>query len=354
MAGTRPWEMTALWQAQVSDWANALSWSARGDLLAVGAADGVVTVFDSKTGQIASRFEAHDGPVTALDWHPKRERLATAGEDGLAKLWLLDAGEEVVELEGDDFWVEHVAWSPDGSALASASGKVVRFWDEQGLPLGVSEPMPSAITAIAWAHAEATLAACSFGAVALLKPDTGEPRAKFRLEEAFISLSWSPDDEVLAAGRHDGAVQFWRLRQRPDPSMMSGYPRKPLSISWNHTGRFMATSGADSTLTWDFGAGPEGTAPFQQRLHDANVTHVAFAHRGMRLAVGHDDGAIVTWLTPYTARAPGVSHIEGAEITGLAWSHQDKALAVISSDGQVVAFDGTERPSVVIPPAPEV
>ena len=79
--------------------ASAVAWSPGDRLVASGGSDGIVRIWEAKTGQVVKEFRAHlpasDGfGVTCLAFAPNGQRLASAGADRTIALW------DVSELEG--------------------------------------------------------------------------------------------------------------------------------------------------------------------------------------------------------------------------------------------------------------
>jgi WD40 repeat protein len=76
----------------------------------------------------------HTGFVTSLVFSPDGKRLGSAGEDGLVKLWDTRTGQEALTLHGHPGAVRSVAFSPDARLLAAAGDDgTITIWD--GTPL---------------------------------------------------------------------------------------------------------------------------------------------------------------------------------------------------------------------------
>ncbi|MEM6927448.1 MAG: hypothetical protein AAF602_10985, partial [Myxococcota bacterium] len=123
-------------------------------------------------------------------------------------------------------------------------------------------------------------------------------------------------------------------------SMMSGYPGKPSALAFDESGTLLATGGSETVLVWSFqGEGPEGTSPGVLRLHVQPLTTLAFARRGMRLASGARDGAVVVWaLEPDGQGGPVGATIVGEVIAGLAWRPDGRSLAALDAKGGVTVW----------------
>jgi WD40 repeat protein len=168
---------------------------------------------------------------------------------------------------------------------------------------------------------------------------TGELRQKLEWKGSLVSMVLSPDGDIVACGSQDNSVHFWRRSTEQD-SMMAGYPGKPSALAFNDTGTLLATGGGEAVTVWSFqGDGPEGTRPGVLDLHVQPITNLAFAHRGMRLASGARDGAVVVWAL----RSNGEGYVVGAAVVAdvvakVAWRPDGRALAALDARGGVTVW----------------
>jgi WD40 repeat protein len=76
---------------------------------------------------------AHSGGVRAVAFSPNGQHLATGGGDGVMQLWNPRTGALTRTLRGHDRAINAVAFSPDGRMLASGSddGVLLRvLWNQ--------------------------------------------------------------------------------------------------------------------------------------------------------------------------------------------------------------------------------
>jgi WD40 repeat protein len=102
----------------------------------------------------------------------------------------------------------------------------------------------------------------------------------------------------------------------------------------------LATGGSEEVTVWSFkGNGPEGTSPLSLKLHKKPITTLAFAHRGMNLASGSRDGAVVLWDLKSENEESGLSETSVSDsVSKLYWRPDDKALAGLDRQGGVTVW----------------
>ena len=327
------------WSAMVRDYAIAGGWTRSGEALVVADAAGSVYAFDGKSGaSVWAQQEAHDGGVLAMAVHPSGTKFATAGQDGRVLVWGVAKGRAHQAIEVGPGWVENVAWSPDGKRLAASCSRQVRAYDTDGAEAWCSDDHPSTVSAITWSRARELATAC-YGRVAFFDASTGALCQKLEWKGSLVSMVLSPDGDVVACGSQDNSVHFWR-RSTGQDSMMSGYPGKPSALAFDDAGILLATGGGKRVTVWNFrGGGPEGTRPGVLELHVKPVTTLAFARRGLRLASGGRDGAVVVWSMQKSGEGGpiGAALVAGV-VADLYWRPDGRALAALDANGGVTVW----------------
>src|SRR5262249_37805991 len=120
-----------------------LAFSPDGSLLAAAGGDGwgpggdtpgIVTLWDTTTGQRRREITPSKGSAVAPTFSPDGRTLATGG-DPVIRLWEVATGKERHALHGHEGPVYCLAFSKDGRHLASSSQDVPVFiWDVYDLP----------------------------------------------------------------------------------------------------------------------------------------------------------------------------------------------------------------------------
>ncbi len=320
------------WLAEGGEFVHDLAWSPDGASLAVATADGGVAVVNADNGELRWRVEAHPLAATVVTWSPDGRVLASGGQDNAARLWDVADGGPRARLRCGRHWVEGLAWCPDGQLL-TASGRELRLWTDDGVLQRNFDPTESTVTGLQWL-ADGTFLSCCYGHVQQWREESAAAIRDYAWKGSMLALAASPDGRWIAAGCQDRAVQIWDTRSRQGLTM-SGYNTKVRSLSWDHSGRYLATDGGgEALIVWDCGgAGPNGREPAFLPAHSDTVNCVRFAHGDSRIASAGEDGLV--FVVRVDDQRPLFGLFDSAPVSALSWSADDRRLAIGYASGRV-------------------
>ena len=197
------------------NWVNAVTFSPDGRVLATGANDGTVMLWDPRTRQAMGKPLVPGGPIAGLAFSPDGRTLASGSKNGEVILWDWETGRKIGKpLKGHSGGVTSVAFTADGNLLASSSFEG---------PVVIRDPKKDASTeevlkghrvqSLAFTHDGHVLAGgTQEGTVVLWDTATwkqiGEPLVGPRDWVNSLAFSW--DDGTLVAGSEDKTVYLWR------------------------------------------------------------------------------------------------------------------------------------------------
>ncbi|MBN8246400.1 MAG: WD40 repeat domain-containing protein [Verrucomicrobia bacterium] len=324
------------WSAELGDFIASVNWSMDGRWLVAAGSAGPLWRLSAASGAREDEWSGHEGGTFGAVTSPREARVASVGQDGLLKLWIPGTPQPVASLSMGASWVEQVAWSPEGTLLAAAAGRRVRIVGGDGVPKVDLDPLPSTVTAVAWARDGKDLLLTSYGGVHRWDAVSRTLREPLPWKTSLISVAMSPDRRWIVAGTQEQSIQIWEMPYRPGEELaMSGYPAKVRHLAWHYSSRYLATDGGTEAMVWDCaGRGPAGTTPRILQGHSGRITALAYQRAGHLLATGGEEGEVLLWNAGKSSTAVHRLPL-GAPISSLAWNHDDTALAIGTRTGLV-------------------
>jgi WD40 repeat protein len=397
--------------------AGGLTFSPDGKLVAAGTG-GTVCFWAADTGKEAAQVSGHRGEITSLVMAPGGKLVASGAADDTVRLWDADSGKE-----RHQFAAPHgtcAAFAPDARrvALGTASGSVLLRDTATGKELHRLQGHQQGVGAVAFSPDGKTVASRGTmdDSIRLYETATGRklrmigpppPKNAGGAGQVFmmmgpgagrLGLAFSPDGRLIASPRANTGnapggfapggmpmqttLHLWRVSTGKEVQKIVLPPQYSLvSFAFAPDGRVLATENADQTITlWEVASGKErarlGKPPAVQPppggavmmlgvggrfgrfgLAAASPT-IAFAPDGRTLAAASQDQSVHLWDI---ATGKVVSALRGHEgsVTALAFAPDGKTLASGSSDTTVLIWDAAglnpaAKPVAVQLPAAEV
>ena len=218
------------------DWFNALTLRADGSLLALGGADGRLSLLGLDQPDVgdqpAKAWRAHSDAITDLQFDPTGQWLLSAGADRVIKLWQcsdwglhrsLDAHTDMIHSLDLRPYSQGDAVAEDAWQVASASSdQTIRIWQPMlGRMVRIVRPGPLPQLVVAYHRSGRWLASAGQESmIYLLDADSDRILDQIPTQQDWIySLSFSPDGTVLMAGDWLGEVQSY-----PVPESLTRMP----------------------------------------------------------------------------------------------------------------------------------
>jgi WD40 repeat protein len=311
-----------------------------GTQVAFALGDGSLRVAGLESPRTLLNVPVHDGAVLALAADARPTGFVTGGDDGRFVRVGADGAVHEIGAFGSK-WVEQVASFADGKAgvLACGVGKFVELYDAGGASLKRCAH-PSTVTGIAFDAKGKRIAVSHYnGATLWFVASRSDSGRLLSWKGSHIGVALHPAAEAVVSAMQENALHGWRLPDAHD-MRMSGYPAKTESLGFTKSGKFLASSGADSIVLWPFfGGGPMGKPPVElAQIEGVLCTRVACHPVEEVVAAGYADGSIVVAEIP-TKRVLRVSPPEHGTVTALAWSSDGGRLAYGTETGFAALID---------------
>ena len=316
-----------------------------GETAAFALGDGTVRLVRLGDRENWATVPAHDGANLALAADATATGFVSGGDDG--RFQRIGAGGTTSEIGSFGMkWVEHVAsfaGEKGKGLLACTVGKHVHLFDQSGAKLKQLEH-PSSVTGLAFDARGKRVGASHYNGASLwfVAAKTDSPR-RLEWKGSHTAIAIAPDGDSVVTAMQENALHGWRLSDGQH-MRMSGYPAKTHSLSFTRSGKWLASSGAESVVLWPFsGGGPMGKAPTELAGGDGVICTRAICHpRDDMVAAGFNDGLAVL-ADIATSRVLPVAPGGHGPVSALVWSPSGAHLALGTETGFAAVIDLSAR-----------
>lgn len=324
----------------------AVAWSPDDRLVASGAGDNTVKLWDASRGRLLRTLSGHQAQVMSVAFSADGATLASAASGSTVKLWDPLSGKLLRSFEdaGDT-----LALTGDGRTLiAGGAQQVVKIIDLGSGTVRTLSGHTANVSAIVVAPDGKSFASASDdGSVIVWNLATGQPVRTLKHPGGVKAVAFAGKGKLLVTGGDDKVVRLWNsasgtlLREMPQD-----YSIASLSVAGD--GRTVAVATLSDITLWNsLGGKLLRTLSGDAGVSRSAVLHaVAFARKGPMLLSAHfgirlDDFAVRMWDTG-SGKVVRTFSGHADSVNRLAWSPDGKQLVAAGWDG---TFDWWDLPS---------
>lgn len=346
--------------------------SADGALFASAGAESTIRLWSPDTWQEVGSLTGHTGAVKTMAISPDSQWLVSASDDGTTRIWDLTRHVEVQRLQYTTT-VQALAFSPDGQTLVTVADRTLCLWDVvTGQKLQPFPPAAASLVTVAFRPDGETVATGDrTGKVTFWSVTQGQQLRTLPGHTAAVNaLQFSPNGKQLATASADNTVRLWNV-QTGEAQTFSGHVGPVTAVTFSPDGQRLVTTGGDRTariwrvnpnrvikrmsstgaVNWaTFNPDGKTIASAQDETaqlwdvatgmlvveltgHTDTVNHVAFSHRGDKIATVSADQTVRLW--------PSDSWQAPSALNSVAFSLDDQWLAVGAFNSNVYLWNPT-------------
>jgi WD40 repeat protein len=227
------------------------AFSTDGHWLVTASHDGVVKVWDARSGFHVADLSGHRGSVNAAAFGPDAREVVSAGADGTARVWAIAKRTARLTLDAGAGPLREAAFASDGATIAIA---------------------PVA------------------GATQLWRADTGARVAQLAGTAGGVDqLAWQRGRPGLLTAGKDATLRFWDAAGAPSTSVPMG-PGRALHVTQSADGAWVAAAFADGTVR--VGDVERGAAIARWPMHPTWVNDAILLPDGRTVRTIGGDGVV--------------------------------------------------------------
>ncbi len=257
-----------------------------------------IILWDTNTGTILNRYDAHTGNVTELLFHPNGAEFISSSRDTTVRIWSFDNTEELRRFEGHSGNVYDIELTSDAQSVLSAGDNRVLLWNYETLEIALTlENFGNQISARSLAISpddKTFVTGLNNGVIILWDIATGEEiRRLAGHTDDVITLEFSADGQFLFSGSNDRRIRLWDIATGETIRIYNGHIAPVSDVTVTADNHYLLSASEDNTLRyWDIASG-ELIREF--RGHTGQIFDASLSDNGSIAYTASADGSVIGW-----------------------------------------------------------
>lgn len=316
-------------------------------LLASGAADGRIALWNAKTGRELGTFHGHTDAILSLSFCPTAPLLASGSWDQTIRLWNTNTGTEV-HMKQMERPVTSVRFSPDGLVLAYVTKHQAIWLSNTAMMQDARKLNDYVVDAITFSCDGSLLASNAGSCAAILwNHSTGEKVATIGPGNlphlVACRVAFSPDSLILVCSNFR-TLELWAVTTGQQVKSLRGHSLTINEVVFCMDNSFLASASDDGTVRiWDPRTNQEDNIPGGRSSSEEGL-FVESSHDGSLLASGTRT-EIIIW-EPSQGRVVCRLKTNTRFIKIKAFSPDNSLLASWSAHGGITVWSLEKRQAV--------
>ncbi|HAB18995.1 MAG TPA: hypothetical protein DCE44_21470, partial [Verrucomicrobiales bacterium] len=312
------------------------------DLVVTACADGMISLWHSRSGRLLHTLSRQQSPVTSVCFSPDGTRVVAGAKDGT--VLAINVARFLLEREAfvHSGPIQAVAFTPDGRAFVTASkeGRATVRNSETGRIQFSIHHDPGIQFAAFGPNGDTLITTGPDGSVRLWETRSGREitTSDFRHPDEVTFADLSPDGRWLVTACRDGSARLWDRQARSTKSVQLHHHRGVRSARFSPDGRLVVTASDDGLAgLWEV---PTGRPHCEMLRHEGPVHSAEFSRDGRHVITASADGTARVW---WAATGQLVNEVirHAGPATRATFSPDGKQVLTASLDGVACVWETT-------------
>lgn len=301
-----------------------LSWSPKGDLLAVDGENGI-NLLNINSGQLVDTIPTNF--VFLFSWSPDGKMLLYI-DNNILSIWDIFSRKTIEIINSPVERIGCIDWAPDGTKIAYGSdNNSVTIWDVANKKqISVMNEHLKPVSHLEWSPDGNRIASASDDGIIIW--DVNNTKSFITLENSEYMkdiLIWKKDGKSVLSSNNDNSIIIWDAESGIVQYLHEGISGFLQSIALSTDGKILATAWLFDLLLWSI---PNGELIQTLKTNDTPTGGLAWSPENDYLATS-DETSVIVWNTSTWEKTIAIENPFGSHSEVISWSPDGAKLAIV-------------------------